>query len=117
MKKVYYLGNCDTCIRIFNEIEIPDDYEFQDVRKEPLTEEALDYLKELTGSYASFFDKRSKLCREREIDKKSLTEDDYKKLLLEHHSFLRKPIIVANDRVIVGNATKVIREARKYMKI
>ena len=115
MKKVYYLSNCDTCQRILNEIHLTDDFIFQDVKHQPITEAELDFLKGEVGRYELLFNKRAKLYREKDLKDKTLSDDDYKKLILEHYSFLKRPIIIINNRVIVGNATKIIKEVRKHL--
>lgn len=115
MKKVYYLSSCDTCMRILNEIKLSDEFVFQDIKHEPITEEQLDFLKNEVGRYELLFNKRSKLYKERQLQNQNLTEEDYKKLILEHYTFLKRPIIIMNNRVIAGNATKIIKEYRKLL--
>lgn len=87
MRKIFYLSSCDTCQRILNELKVLDDFLLQDVKNEPITEQQLDELKEIVGRYELLFNKRAKLYRERELHKQSLTEENYKKLILEHYTF------------------------------
>lgn len=116
IRKVYYLSNCDTCHRILSEVNLSDDFEFQDVKKDPISEEELEFLKEeIGGRYELLFNKRAKLYRESDLKDKKLTDGDYKNLILEHYSYLKRPIVVANGRVITGNATKIIKEIRKHI--
>ena len=42
-------------------------------------------------------------------------EENYKKLILEHYTFLKRPILVIDQRIISGNATKIIKEVRKFL--
>lgn len=115
MKKVYYLSNCATCQRILSELNLSQDFEYQDVKHKPITPEQLDQLKEDVGRYELLFNKRSQQFKERNIDKTTLTEDDYRNLILEHYSFLKRPIIVMGNRVFLGNATKIIKEVRRAL--
>ena len=39
---------------------------------------------------------------------KALTEKDYKRLILEEYTFLKRPVIIINDKIFVGNAKKTI---------
>lgn len=115
MRKIFYLSSCDTCQRILNELKVLDDFLLQDVKNEPITEQQLDELKEIVGRYELLFNKRAKLYRERELHKQSLTEENYKKLILEHYTFLKRPILAIDQRIISGDATKIIKEVRKFL--
>ena len=51
MKKIYYLGTCDTCKRILNELKPLNDFEIQDIKSEPIT---VEQLKEMRRQLTSF---------------------------------------------------------------
>ena len=114
-KKIYYLSFCDTCQRILHELRTLEDFIFQDVKEEPICENDLDFLKNFTGKYELLFNKRAKLYKERNLNQKELTEKDYKDLILEHYTFLKRPIVVIDDHIVLGNATKIIKETRKHL--
>lgn len=116
MRRVYYLSNCDTCKRILNEINLPENFILQDLKEIPITEEELDYLKNEVGRYELLFNKRAKKYKERKLAEQNLTEEDYKRLILEDYTFLRRPVIVIDGRVVTGNATKIIKEMRRYLQ-
>ena len=101
-RKVYYLSSCDTCQRILHEIKTLEDFTFQDVKEEPICETDLEQLKNVTGKYELLFNKRAKLYKERQLNEQELTENDYKDLILD-------------DYVVLGNATKIIKETRKHL--
>lgn len=113
MKKIYYLSTCDTCKRILKEIDAPSSFELQDIKKEPLTEEQLEELKKLSGSYEKLFSKRARLYKERDLKNKVLTKDDYKNLLLEHYTFLKRPVIVNGTEIFIGNAKSTVEAAKR----
>ncbi len=92
MKKIYYLSTCDTSRRILKELNLSDGFIKQDIKKDALKIEDLEMLYELAGSYEALFNKRSRMYNERGLKNKNLTENDYKKLLLEHYTFLLFPI-------------------------
>lgn len=115
MKKIYYLSTCDTCKRILKEIDAPAAFELQDIKKEPLTEEQLEELKKLSGSYESLFTKRARLYKERDLKSKELTKDDYKNLLLEHYTFLKRPVIVNENDIFIGNSKKIVAAAKNSL--
>lgn len=113
MKKIYYLSTCDTCKRILKEIDAPSSFELQGIKKEPLTEEQLEELKKLSGSYEKLFSKRARLYKERDLKNKELTKDDYKNLLLEHYTFLKRPVIVNGNAIFIGNAKSTVEAAKR----
>jgi len=112
MKKFYFLGTCNTCQRILNHLDLSEDFELKDIKKNPITSEELAQLKYLSGSYESLFSKRAKLYKELGLKEKSLKDDDYKNYILEHYTLLKRPVLVFDDRLFVGNSPKVINSAK-----
>jgi arsenate reductase (glutaredoxin) len=51
------------------------------------------------------------LYKERDLKSKTLTEKDYKNLLLEHYTFLKRPVLLLENQVFIGNASKTVKEA------
>ncbi len=68
-------------------------------------------MKSLSGSYESLFSRRAKLYKERGLATENLSEDDYKSLILEHYTFLKRPVIIAGDKIFVGNSKKTVEAA------
>lgn len=116
MNKIYYLSTCDTCKRILKELNLPKDFILQDIKKNPITEQELKFLKNQIGSYEKLFNKRSQLYKERSLKDQNLTENDYKNLILEHYTFLARPIIIVNNQSFVGNNKTIIEKAQIEIK-
>ncbi len=112
MKKIYHLSTCDTCKKILKELDVPSSFILQDIKEEPITEVQLEEMKELSGSYEALFSKRARLYKERELKNEALTEDRFKNLILEHYTFLKRPVIIYNDQIFAGNAKKNVEEAK-----
>lgn len=112
MQKVYHLGTCDTCRRIIKELELPDSFILQDIKKEEITVKQLEELYKLSGSYESLFSKRAKLYKERDLKNENLSESDIKQLILEHYTFLSRPVIINGDEIFIGNSKKLIEAAK-----
>jgi arsenate reductase (glutaredoxin) len=53
MKKFYFLGSCNTCQRILNHLDLNEDFELQDIKKNPINSEELAQLQTLS-SFASY---------------------------------------------------------------
>lgn len=112
MKKVYYLKTCSTCIRIIKELNIPADYILQDIKTEPITVAQVEEMQALSGSYEALFSKRAKLYKEMDLKNQNLTERDYKQYILEHYTFLSRPVIINGDAIFIGNSKKTVETAK-----
>ena len=115
MKKVYHLSTCDTCKRILKEVNLPDDVEQQDIKTEPITSTQLEEMQSLSGSYESLFSKRAQLYRKRELKNKDLKEEDFKNLILEHYTFLRRPVFMLDGKIFIGNSKKTVEAVKQQL--
>ena len=115
MKKIYYLSTCDSCKRILKELEPLDGVELQDIKTDPMTTEQIEHLFELAGSYEALFSKRARLYKERNLKEKSLGENDFKNLILEHYTFLKRPVMVFDGEIFIGNSKKVVQSAKEKL--
>lgn len=113
MKKIYHLSTCDTCQRIIKELQPLDGFSLQNIKTENITSEQLEEMQKLAESYEALFSKRARLYKERNLKEKSLTEDDYKELILEHYTFLKRPVIINSDQIFIGNSKKTVEEAKQ----
>jgi arsenate reductase len=106
---VFYLSNCDTCRRIMTNLQLKEkNFILQDIKFEPITELQLEHLKELAGSYSALFSKTSRKYKELGLTTKNLSEDDQKELILKEYTFLKRPVILLNGKVFIGNASKTV---------
>lgn len=112
MKKLYHLSTCDTCQRIIKELQPLEGFELQDIKTEAMTVSQVEAMKNLAGSYEALFSKRARLFRQQGLHEKELSEADYKKLILEHYTFLKRPVIFVDDQIFVGNSKKVVEAAK-----
>lgn len=115
MQTIFHLSTCDTCKRILKDLEFPDGFKLQDIKQEPVTEAQLEAMFQLTNSYESLFNKRAQLYRQRELNTKDLTEFEYKDLLLEHYTFLKRPVILDKDKIFIGNSKKNVEELKAHL--
>lgn len=113
MKKIYHLSTCDTCKRILKEINAPSSFILQDIKEDKITEEQLEEMQELAGSYEALFSRRARLYKEKDLKNEDLDEGRYKNLILEHYTFLKRPVIINNDQIFIGNSKKTVEAAKK----
>lgn len=113
MKKIYYLSSCSTCARIIEELGLKNKkFEFQDIKTEKITSGQLAEMKKMSGSYESLFSRVALKYRALGLDKKKLTEDDYKKYILEEYTFLKRPVMIIGNKIFVGNSKANIAAAK-----
>jgi arsenate reductase len=113
MKNLFiYLDSCSTCQRIKDELHLPVDVVLQNTKEQPVTVEQLEFLKEQVGSYEALFNRRAQLYRGRGLHEKDLSDTDYKELLLDHYTFIKRPVLIYNGEAFVGNSKKVIADAK-----
>lgn len=111
MKKIYHLSTCNTCQRILAEINPDDELIQQDIKAQAITTAQLEEMYKMTGSYEALFSKRAQLFRKRGLYEQTLQEEDYKNLILEHYTFLKRPVMITLDAIFVGNSKKVVTAA------
>lgn len=112
MRKILHLSTCNTCQRIIKELSLEaHGFEFQDIKTENISEAELDAAKEKVGSYEALFSKRAMKYRSMGLNEMELSENDYRKYILEENTFLKRPVIWVDDEVFVGNSKKVVAAA------
>lgn len=97
------------------ELDLPKDFQLQDIKTQPITKEQIEEMRNLTDSYESLFSKRARLYKELDLKNKSLTEDDYKKYILDHYTFLKRPVILIDNNIYIGNSKKIVEAAKKTL--
>ena len=109
MDKIYYLASCDTCRKIIKSLPA-NNLVFQDIRQDPITEEQLEQMHALAGSYEALFSKKAQLYKSLGLKNQALTEADYRKYLLQHYTFLSRPVFIISNKIYIGNGQKTILE-------
>lgn len=85
-------------------------FTLQDIKAQPLTLAELEVLKKLSGSYESLFSRRAKLYREMGLGQRNLSEEDYKYYILQHYTFLKRPVVVVDDKIFIGPGARHLAE-------
>jgi arsenate reductase len=114
MKKVYYLSTCDTCARIIKELKLKEKgFTFQDIKTEKMTPAQVDEMKQMAGSYEALFSRVA--LKYKTLDPKPSTEKEYRKLILEEYTFLKRPVIINGKNIFVGNSKSNIENAKNSL--
>ena len=113
MKKVFYLKTCGTNKKIMTPLDLSD-WELREIKSNPVTENELEEMYEKTKSYEALFSKKSTQIKERGIDVSSLKEQDFKKLILDHYSFLKRPVFITDKEVFAGSDKKNLENLNAF---
>lgn len=108
MKKIFHLATCNTCQRIIGQLNTNNDFELQNIKEQHVTADELAAMYEKTGSYEALFNKRARKYRGEGWHEKDLQDQDYKDLILNEYTFLKRPVVWIGDEVFVGNSKKVV---------
>ena len=83
-------------------------YILQDIKSEPITVNQLEELYELTKNYEVLFSRRAKKYKQMDLKNQTLSEKDYRQLILDEYTFLKRPVIVNDKEVKAGNTLKKV---------
>ncbi|MFM9825771.1 arsenate reductase family protein [Flavobacterium sp.] len=115
MNKIYYLASCDTCRKIIKSLPKEHSLVFQDIKQYPISVEELEEMYALSGSYEALFSKKAQLYKSMDLKNKKLTEANFKKYILEHYTFLSRPVFIINDKIFIGNSQQNILQVMKAL--
>jgi arsenate reductase (glutaredoxin) len=120
MKKIYTIGHCTTSLVLFAETgldkKIGSSFELQNIKFEKITPAQLDEMKKMTGSFEALFSRRAIKYKEWKLKDKKLTENDYRQYILDEYTFLKRPVIIINDKIFVGSEKKTIAALKEAIK-
>lgn len=105
MKKIYHLKTCDTCRRILKSIPL-EGFELQEIKSTPVSVAQLEEMYAKTNSYEELFNKRAKKYKQMDLKNQELKEEDYRRLIIDEYTFLKRPVIILNNKIFVGNSKK-----------
>lgn len=97
------------------ELSVDQSWIQQDIKTIKITPEQLEELKKMAGSYEALFSRTAMKYKSMGLRDKILSENDYKDLILEEYTFLKRPIIIYNREIFIGNSIKTIEAANSVI--
>lgn len=114
MKKAYAVSSCTTCQRIMKDSDlIKKGYAYQNIKEEKITPAQLDEMKDMIGSYEALFSRRALKYKAMGLKDKKLTEKDYRDLILQEYTFLKRPVVISGKKIFSGSEKKTVAELIK----
>lgn len=90
--------------------------DIQNIKEKHIDAKTLDKLQKIIGSYEGLFNKRAMKYRSMGLNTMELTENDYRKYILEEYTFLKRPVFIVDKQAFAGNAKKTVEAVRGAMK-
>ena len=115
MPVFYYLSSCSTCKKILKTLPLTANIQQVDIKKNPIDKFQIEQLYKLSGSYEALFSRRAQLYKKRNLKDQKLSETQYRQLLLEHYSFLKRPILCYDKHIFIGNSPMVVKAANAFL--
>ena len=117
MKKIYHMANCTTSQAIIKATQIDKKgFAMQDIKFEKITPSQLEEMKNMAGSYEALFSRRALKYKELGLKDKSLEEKDYRNFILEEYTFLKRPVVIIDEKIFVGSEKKTVEALKKEVK-
>ncbi|WP_072932165.1 arsenate reductase family protein [Chishuiella changwenlii] len=115
MKKVFFLKTCDTCKRIMKELDFTG-FDLHEIKSTAITEEDLEEMKNLAGSYEALFSRRAQNYKKLGLKDVELSEEEIKNYILSDYTFLKRPVVVDGDKIFIGNEKKNLEALELHLK-
>ena len=113
--QVYHLSSCSTCKRIIDELNLSKETLFKCIKENPIKKEELEKMFAISKSYEALFSRRAIKYKSMGLKEKTLSEEDYKNLILNEYTFLKRPVFVIENEIYIGNSKKTIELLKKKL--
>ena len=84
------------------ELDSLNEFELIDIKSTNIDSKTLNFLKEKVGSYEALFSKRAIKYKTLGLKDKNLSDEAFRQLILDEYTFLKRPVLIDGDRVVVG---------------
>lgn len=100
----YGLPNCSTCQKALRRLDYHrvQPTKMRNIKEEPLTREEIERLAKMLGGAANLFSRRSVKYRELGLRDRTISEDEMLDLMASEYTFLKRPILVIDDKAVAG---------------
>ena len=89
----------------------------QDIKFEKITPAQLEEMKNMAGSYESLFSRRALKYKELGLKDKKLDEKEYRNYILNEYTFLKRPVVIIDDKIFIGNEKKTVKALKAAVKL
>jgi len=106
MNEIYFYGlpDCTTCQKALRRLDyhqVPIAKK-RNIKEEPLVREEVERLAQMLGGAENLFSRRSVKYRELGLKDKEISEAEMLDLMASEYTFLKRPILVVDNKAIAG---------------
>ncbi len=94
---------------------LPTDVQLVDIKKDMYTPDDVAEMYRLTGSYEALFSKRSQNFVAKGLKETIKSDADYGTLLPKDYTFLKRPVLVYDEQIFVGNDKKTDEAVKRLL--
>jgi len=96
--------------------ELPlDGVELREIKTAPMTNGEVEAMQAFAGSYEALFSKRAQKYKSMGLKEKNLSEEDMKALIVDEYTFLKRPVLLMEDQVVVGNSKASVEAMKEVL--
>ncbi len=89
------------------------EFEKIDIKLRSLSFSEIDQMRDLAGSYEAVFSKRA--IKYKAIKDQSLQESDYRKLIHDEYTFLKRPVFIVDGQIFIGSRPENILALKAFL--
>lgn len=94
---------------------IPEEIQLVDIKKDMYTSDDVAEMYRLSGSYENLFSKRSQNFVAQGLKSTIQSDADYGALLPQDYTFLKRPVLVYDEHIFVGNDAKTDAAVKEFL--
>lgn len=83
----------------------------QDIKSEPITPAQIDEMIRIAGSAEALFSRVAMKYKALGLKDKILSEKDYRQYILDEYTFLKRPVLIIDGVIFIGNSKKTVAAA------
>ena len=99
------------------ELGVDTSWNQREIKSQGLSEEEVDNMKAMAGSYEAIFSRRAMKYRSLGLNNMELSEKDYRKYIIQEYTFLKRPVVIIDDQIFVGNAKAQVQGAKAALDV
>ncbi|MBX2845895.1 MAG: hypothetical protein KTR13_06730 [Saprospiraceae bacterium] len=98
------------------ELGVDSSWNQREIKSQGLSAEEVDNMKAMAGSYEAIFSRRAMKYRSLGLNNMELSEKDYRKYIIQEYTFLKRPVVIIDDQIFVGNAKAQVQGAKSALE-
>jgi arsenate reductase len=86
------------------------DFEFRDIKKDPLSRKEVETLAKAVGGVEALFSRKAIKYRTLGLAERELSDEDLLRYMTEEYTFLKRPVVIAGKKAAAGFSRKTYDE-------